>query len=160
MLCPVGRSYNPDHATCRTCRIDCKKPVKVRKAFNSGPAGPGRWATTLDLTSPNEWTNKNHGKVIYNRVKREWRKSILRADLHLGVAHGMRRVEIVRFIYSLRHRMDKDNLYGSVKPLLDCLKAVRVILDDGPDFISLDVRQEIGAPRVEITVINIAKETP
>lgn len=156
MICPGNRTFDADHVSCRSCLrqgIKCPQQSrkKVRVAVVSGPAGPGRWMTTLDLTSPNDWTNKNNGRRIYARCKQQWKKALSGAQYHLGVAQGMRRVEIVR--YAPRGRlMDKDNCYGSTKPAVDFLVSLGVLLDDDLEHLDLDVRQEVGLPRVEFTI--------
>jgi hypothetical protein len=155
MTCPVGRTFDANHATCRSCPVACQKPRKVRQAGNAGPAGQGRWMTTLDLSSPNEWTNKKNGRMIYQSIKRQWQKALRGTIFHLGAAKGRRRVEIVRYAANPAHLMDKDNAYAGCKPLLDCLTAAGIIIDDGPEYIELSVRQEIGEARVEITVTSL-----
>jgi hypothetical protein len=163
VICPFGRTFNPEHPTCRshlrqggTCQQKDRR--KVRKAVTSGMAGPGRWMTTLDLMSPNAWANKQNGRRVYSGCKREWKKALSGAEYHLGRAHGMRRVEIVRYVASRGHLMDKDNAYGGCKPLLDCLTALGVLIDDDLTHLDLVVRQEIGTPRVEITVKEITDD--
>jgi len=151
MSCPVGRTYDPGHVTCRNCPVDCRRPRKIRQAVNSGPAGKG-WMTTLDLTSPNAWANKQDGRRVYRDVKRQWQKALSGAAYHLGLARGLREVEIVRYVGSRGYFFDPDNLVAACKPLLDCLTAAGILIDDDHDHIRLRVRQEFGAARVEIDI--------
>ena len=161
MICPGARTFDADHPSCRSCLrqgIKCpqQSKKKVRVAVVSGPAGPGRWMTTLDLTSPNEWANKQNGRRVYASCKREWKKALSGAEYHLGVASGMRRLEVVRYVASRGHLMDKDNAYGSVKGAVDCLVGSRVLKDDDLGHLVLEVRQEIGLPRVEFTISEVS----
>lgn len=62
-----------------------------------------------------------------------------------------RRVEI----YSYRKQLlDPDNLYGSVKLLLDAMIDMKLIYDDSLEYLSLSVYQEIDKknPRTEIVI--------
>lgn len=52
-----------------------------------------------------------------------------------------------------RRLLDKDNLYGSVKPIVDGMRYAGIIRDDTPEWIDLDVRQQVG--KVKMTVIDI-----
>ena len=57
-------------------------------------------------------------------------------------------------IHQVRRRLlDPDNLYASVKPILDSLIAWNLIWNDAPAYLDLEVGQEIGKPiRTQITV--------
>lgn len=62
-----------------------------------------------------------------------------------------RRVEI----YSYRKQLlDNDNLYGSVKILLDAIQEAGLIWDDNLEYLSLSVSQEVDRknPRTEIVI--------
>lgn len=51
------------------------------------------------------------------------------------------KIDIEYFLHELR---DVDNLWGSVKPLIDCLKidkGLGIIQDDSPEYITLSVEQ-------------------
>lgn len=60
------------------------------------------------------------------------------------VAKKHRRVEIVRFIPHRGREFDDDNLYASVKILLDCLRDEECVVDDSPRYCELQVTQERG----------------
>lgn len=53
--------------------------------------------------------------------------------------------------------LDKDNLYAGVKPLVDALKHNRLIDDDSPEHVELEVLQEIARGKPERTVITLEK---
>ena len=54
-----------------------------------------------------------------------------------------------------RNLLDPDNLVGSVKMLIDSLRHARLLWDDTPACMELDVRQKIDRkrPRTEIYII-------
>jgi len=51
-----------------------------------------------------------------------------------------------------RGKLDKDNLYGSVKPVVDALRHAAIIVNDTEDHIQLDVTQSRGAPLTRIEI--------
>jgi Holliday junction resolvase RusA-like endonuclease len=63
-----------------------------------------------------------------------------------------RKYHAVITVYQKTRRFDKDNLYGACKPVIDALKESGYIYRDSPDWLDLDIRQELdhGNPRVEI----------
>ncbi len=53
----------------------------------------------------------------------------------------------------LPRRLDPENAYGSMKPVLDGMRDVRALRNDSPAWLELDVKQEISrVPRMEITI--------
>lgn len=48
--------------------------------------------------------------------------------------------------------LDPDNLTGSIKPVLDSLKANGVIVDDTPQHLELTVTQSKGSPQLTIRI--------
>lgn len=62
-----------------------------------------------------------------------------------------RKVEICSYRKQL---LDPDNLYGSVKLLLDAMEGAELIWVDSPEYLSLSVSQEIDSrnQRTEVTV--------
>ena len=67
-----------------------------------------------------------------------------------------RTVKITSYRVSL---LDEDNLYGSVKILLDCLIDQKLIYDDRPTLLELDVSQvKVGKRKDQRTEITISWE--
>jgi hypothetical protein len=69
-----------------------------------------------------------------------------------------------RVIVSIERRstrlLDPDNLYGSVKPLVDCLRAAKLIADDDSQSIELVVTQSRVKTRKEHeTIVTLDYET-
>ncbi|MDE2098669.1 MAG: hypothetical protein KGL39_15550 [Patescibacteria group bacterium] len=87
--------------------------------------------------------------------KKLWEKLIWIAKVQARIYHQPKfersKIHILRRGKKL---LDKDNLVGGVKPLVDSLKALGVIVDDSPAHISLTIEQCLGKP---CTVILIEK---
>ena len=75
----------------------------------------------------------------------------------IPLASGKRRVTIVRHG---RNAMDKDNMAGVAKDLVDCIKARRLILDDRPSECELIFQQVVDRRMVPHTTIMIEDLTP
>lgn len=50
---------------------------------------------------------------------------------------------------------DKDNAYGAAKVVVDALKHWKLIFDDSPEYLDLEVQQEKCARKVSKTVIEL-----
>ena len=61
-----------------------------------------------------------------------------------GMVQGRQRVTIT--VHRGR-RQDKDNAYGSVKPIVDGLKRAGWVVDDAPEWIDLRVQEEVERDR-------------
>lgn len=51
-------------------------------------------------------------------------------------------LKITRFYGYRKRALDKDNLYGACKPLIDAMRGYKIIPDDTPKHINLYVDQE------------------
>ena len=71
-----------------------------------------------------------------------------------------RQARILVSIHQRRRKLlDHDNLYGSVKPILDGIVRCGWVGDDSPEFLCLQrVTQEIGKPETRITVQRIPEK--
>jgi len=165
MVCPVGRSFDPDHPTCRSHQrqgATCQQRAKSKaKRYAGGPivvAGRRGWMTTYDLQSANSHVNRRNAELVYRGIKRTWTRLLRNAVLHFGPAAGRRRrIEIVRHIPSRRWAMDEENLWASTKPLVDALVKQGIFVDDSRDWLErLPPREEINlSNRVEIFIDDI-----
>lgn len=101
-------------------------------------------------SSPNYLRGK-HWRVRW-REYRLWNEEVGLAILtqkHRDQAYPRAQVTIDR---RSRGQLDKDNLYGSVKPVIDALRHACVLLDDSPDHITLTVTQSRGTPLTRIEI--------
>lgn len=166
MTCRVRIQFDPDHPTCRSCQrqgIPCsqKKRKKARQAVSGGPFVRGSrrgWVSTYDLQSCNKHVNHPSGDKVYRGIKRQWGKVLANAAYHFGLADGKkRRMEVVRFVASRRQIMDEDNLWASLKPMVDCLVAQGVLVDDSREWVEHVAPREVvdRIPRVEIFIDDI-----
>lgn len=95
--------------------------------------------------------------TVRQRQKREWLEEVMLA-MPVG-ARGQhnnqkKKVEII----SRRSRLlDKDNLYGGCKGLIDSLKFYGLIVDDSPEWCDLEVSQEKSKDEKTIVKITQAK---
>lgn len=94
----------------------------------------------------------------YDQLLAGWEKVI--ADLmmvgRIPKAAGRRRLEIVRCIRSEKYRLDRGNLVGGCKPVLDAAVRCGLIVDDREDHLDDHYRQAIDADeRVEIYVCDL-----
>jgi hypothetical protein len=165
--CPFGRPLDEMHPTCVSCRrqqINCRQTSharlhkKQKQPVSSYPVGE-KLICIKDLRTPNDWTNKEHGKLIYARERREWEKC-LRGSLFLwGKATSKRYLMVTRYIRDARDLIrDQTNREGALKPLEDALVRAGVLVDDRDEFLVREpLKQEIDRsfPRVEICIRKI-----
>lgn len=156
-LCPVGRPFDENHVTCRSCRKQgnsCSSSKKRRV-----PEPPRSWTrgtvfvTTKALHSMNHW----HGRpaYVYQKYKNEWRKVLSGTWALWGVAAGKRSLIVTRYVASQGHLIkDDDNLSGARKPLQDVLVEMGILLDDNREVATCLIQQFIDRenPRTEIEV--------
>lgn len=68
---------------------------------------------------------------------------------------------VVRIERRSTHLLDPDNLYGSCKPLIDCLRSSELIDDDDSESIALSVKQSKVKTRKEHeTIVEIDYGNP
>jgi len=87
-----------------------------------------------------------------------WKKAI---EVQL-VAYGEEMLElkpkielkITRFYGYRKRQLDKDNLYGACKPLIDAIRGFKIIPDDTPRHIDLYVEQEKSPDKSTFVQIN------
>lgn len=160
MACPVGRNFNPDHATCRSCPLDCRERHTTRPSSQK-PVEPVRVAvignklvTNQYLSSLNAWNNKP--RYLYSKEKKKWEKVLAGAVYIWGLAEGKRALTVMRFVESRRNLIkDFDNRVGALKPVKDVLVATGVLVDDSDEYLEFTVDQDVdpGNPRTEIVLL-------
>lgn len=109
----------------------------------------------LDIPSVPPSPNRVLGKhwSMKAGVKDEW-VLLVRTQI---IPTPMMRFAKKRVTITLHHSRsyDKDNLYASVKPVVDALKHWNLIWDDAPEFLDLTVDQEKCPHKKRHTVIEI-----
>lgn len=101
--------------------------------------------------SPNRWNGKHWS--VYRRSRKLWDRLVWGAMAQVGAKAERLPKATVRIVRQASRKLDKDNLYGACKPVVDALKANWLILDDSPEHIELTVAQRVGRPSLtEITV--------
>lgn len=98
----------------------------------------------LKLTDPTLSLNelkKIHRMAVSREVERwGWlvKSSMSYLPKNIPDATGKRRIHILRVGKRL---LDRDNLYGGCKPLLDAIRYLRLLVDDRPEYLDLTVTQ-------------------
>lgn len=91
------------------------------------------------------------GHFARTKYNRYWHQLVRAA---IDNAHKPQRRKCAVFISQMRSRkLDCDNLAVSVKPILDALKAWKLIRDDSEKWIDLSVTQQIGKRKTTIIQI-------
>lgn len=97
---------------------------------------------TIPKASPSLNTVTGKHWIRYWRAKRLWERLIwiakVQAQIYADPLLEHATVTITRYGKRL---LDDDNLVGGAKPLVDSLKALRLIVDDSPRHIALTVFQ-------------------
>lgn len=90
-----------------------------------------------------------------HEAKNQWKWMVLQARNSAAIpqATGKRVVKVCRYGMNL---LDKDNLYGGCKPLMDALTNAGLIVDDNPAMCDLHVEQvKIGRSGVPYTSVEL-----
>lgn len=115
---------------------------------------------TIGVPSPsaNEWTYK-HWRA-YSRVKKRWLDLLSQAWLpqRLHLSEPLPRVILAVERVSIK-LLDEDNLVAGLKPIIDGLRALGIIVDDTADRLTLGVMDQHKVPhKVEQrTILRIAE---
>jgi hypothetical protein len=161
MRCPVGRTYDSKHVTCISCekqlgKCSSRKKKKTLPIPTTSHTDGNKLVTTQYLYSLNKWNNKP--RFHYVAVRRSWEKVLYNSVYLFGRATGKRLLVIKRIVPSKKHLIkDRDNLFGSIKPIKDILTKQGVFIDDSDNFLSFEISQEVSKtdPRVELTVTDL-----
>lgn len=164
MPCPVGRTFDPLHATCGSCPVDCHKGGTKRTRKTGGrsetvnTAFNGRTlVTTARIEGLNKWNNKDRHAYLMERQK--WKRILNCGAVYVwGIAKGRRRVTVTRYVANRTGLIrDADNLASCLKPVKDVMTRMQLLIDDSMEFMDSDVFQQIDSsfPRTEILVEDI-----
>ena len=110
--------------------------------------------------SANSLRRKYRSPFVYRNLRDSWGWSLAAAaspnERHFlqHIPHMARRVRVV---ISLQHPKlyDRDNLWASVKPILDSMVNLRWLPDDSEEHIDLQVTQTKGQPHKTILRIEL-----
>lgn len=104
------------------------------------------------------WAQKKKLRVRYGRevamllMKHGWRMPVEKGEI------PPKRVLVV---ICRPRRLDPDNAYGSMKPVLDGMRDWRVLRNDSRAQLELEVRQELSRePRLEISIFEWSETMP
>lgn len=99
--------------------------------------------------------NKLHGNrwQMFN-WKKKYLKELAGYEYMIGVAKGKRMVTVTR--HGSR-KLDMDNLWGSMKPCIDALKELKLIIDDSEKYLVIEIEpQQIVKRGEELTSLVIS----
>ena len=78
--------------------------------------------------------------------KKKYLKELSGYEHVVGVAKGKRRVTVTRYGSQF---LDLDNLWGSMKPMIDSLKERKLIIDDNAKYLELVMEPQVKVKRGE-----------
>lgn len=107
------------------------------------------------------WANSPRGKgwAIYAAWKKQLTELMKSGVTDGAIVMGLGRPRVkklVNVLYVTKKLQDKDNLYASMKPLMDALVDLELIKDDSPQWCQLVVRQRSDYERAYKVIIEIA----
>ena len=102
--------------------------------------------------------NRTHGThwSIQRKEREEWARWLGVARDKPPKAVGRRRLLIHRF--SCSDGLDRDNLYGSYKQLIDAIKAAGLIVDDSDEWLDLIIVNERAETRADAHTLIVLGE--
>jgi|WetSurSiteA1Bulk_404760.scaffolds.fasta_scaffold00047_10 hypothetical protein len=100
---------------------------------------------------------KDMNRFVYQRKKRAielmiWRELIINdIDIPIEREKKKKRIEICAHLSPRRY--DEDNLEGGMKPVIDCLRALRLIYNDSPRWLEKKISQKLAKRNmIEISI--------
>lgn len=117
-----------------------------------------RWVIQWRALPPsqNEIMRRFRTPQAYDRLLAGWRQVFGAAATTIPKATGRRRLEITRFIRGKKYWLDRGNLVGGCKPLLDAAVHAGLLIDDREDHLDDHYDQRIDpVERVRIAISDI-----
>jgi hypothetical protein len=148
------------HAHNLYCRPYMRAWQRRRRAIRMGitplpPLPPPVSTTAIIVEIPRVPSSPNYLRGKHWRVRHR-ETQIWKEEVYFAV-RGMRpekpypKAKVTIDRRSLR-KLDEDNLYGAIKPVLDALRYSHILLDDSTEHIQLTVTQSRGEPLTRIEV--------
>jgi hypothetical protein len=126
------------------------------------------WTFTLEIEAESLNAHRvnagsNAARARYRKARNDWGWLVKRAkqEHRIPMATGMRRLTLTRIYESGQRRLDKDNLVGGFKPLLDEIRSkdFGLIRDDSPVWSEIHYLQEPGdEPAVRVLLEDLGGE--
>jgi len=107
--------------------------------------------------SPNQLLGKHWSAKA--KEKKEWGWELMAALPTKWEKALERKMRVTITIHNAR-QYDRDNSWASVKPILDAMKGLGMIVDDRAEFCDLTVLQEKSTRKEKRTVIEVGPATP
>ena len=117
-----------------------------------------RWVIQWRTLPPsqNEIMRRFRTPQAYDRLLASWRQVFGAAATIIPKATGRRRLEITRFVRDKNYRLDRGNLVGGCKPLLDAAVHAGLLIDDREGHLDDHYDQRIDpVERVRIAISDL-----
>lgn len=114
---------------------------------------------SLNARHVNAGSNAAKAKYRDARTAWEWLIRAARLEHRITPATGRRRLTLTRIYARGQRALDRDNLAGGMKPLVDAIAREGLLRDDTPAWLELHHDQEPGAERgVRVLLEDLAAE--
>jgi len=146
-------------ATFDGMRVVYDQPPPEGRLFVETQSAKPAWLIRWRVLPPsqNELMRRYADPHAYAKLIRGWQDVFwaAMAEVRIPQASGKRRMEIARYIREEKFRLDRGNLVGGCKPLLDAAVRAGLLLDDREEHLDDHYRQVLDATeRTEILVYN------
>jgi len=103
------------------------------------------------------WHNNPTGKgwAIYKAYKERLKAEVFASNPRV-CNRGTQQRKHVHITYYTKKLQDKDNFYGSLKPLLDVLVFLQIIKSDSEEDIELEAHQEVDRGRAYTVIVDVS----
>lgn len=131
-----------------------KRNLRARLQIGT-PVLVTRWVIRWRSLPPsqNEIMRRYRSPHAYDRLLAEWHGVFRAAATTIPKATDRRRLEITRFIRNTNYRLDRGNLVGGCKPVLDAAVHAGLLIDDREEHLDDHYEQRIDpVERVEIAI--------
>lgn len=139
-------------ATPRVLALEAKRLVRVQRATLVPST---RWVIQWRVLPPsqNEIMRRYRTPHAYDRLLASWRDVCWAAATTIPKATGRRRLEITRFVRDKNYLLDRGNLVGGCKPVLDAAVQAGLLIDDREAHLDDHYDQRIDpVERVQIAI--------
>jgi len=128
MACCIMCDYDPDAAISATWRFSFDRPVKSMN---------------------DHLVNRGSSRFDYQKERKAWFQwvGLAKVNHRIAKATGIRRLVLTRVYADGQRRLDRDNLAGGMKPVVDGFTAHGLLVDDKEKWAQIYYRQVKGIKR-------------
>lgn len=113
----------------------------------------------LHAKGTNRWAYQKHKRALMTAMEAAWRTGDATTACWLRASKAPRRVTITRYWAKGQRAYDRTNLAGGMKPLLDCLVELGLLVDDSEQWCKDYYRQQgpCDQPGIGVVIEEIAR---